>query len=129
MKLTITQRVAAAVAAGTLLVGVGATVASAAPAPNDREAAVSERLAKLDCAKADTVKAKIDEKAATATERIPERVARLTELQTRAADAGRDKLAERVQQRIDRLNERLEKIPGWVDQAKQKIDEHCATAG
>ena len=129
MKLSITQRIGVAVAAGTMLVGVGATAASAAPAPGDREARVSERLAKLDCANADMVKAKIDERAAKATAGIPERVAKLTDFKAQATEAGRDKLAERIQQRIDHLNQRLGKIPGWVDQAKQKIDEKCSTPG
>lgn len=129
MKLTITQRIAAAVAAGTMIVGVGATVASAAPAPEDREAAVSERLAKLDCAKADTAKTKVDERAAKATIRISDRVADLGEMKAKVADAGREKLADRIQKRIDRLNERLDEIPGFVDEAKTRIDEHCATAG
>jgi hypothetical protein len=129
MKLTISQRIAAAVAAGTMLVGVGATAASAAPVAEDREAAVNERLAKLDCANADQVKTKIDERAAKATTRISDRVADLGEMKTKVADAGREKLADRIQQRIDKLNERLDKIPGFVDEAKTRIDEHCATAG
>jgi hypothetical protein len=129
MKLTITQRVAAAVAAGTMLVGFGASAASAAPVPKDREAVVAGRLAKLDCAKADQVKTKIDERAARATTRITDRVARLTDVQAKVADAGHEQLAARIQKRIDRLNTRLGKIPGYVDQAKQKIDEHCSTAG
>jgi peptidoglycan hydrolase CwlO-like protein len=129
MKLTITQRIAAAVAAGTMLVGVGATVAAAAPTPEDREAAVSERLAKLDCANADQATTKVEERAAKATTRISDRVAELGEMKAKVADAGREKIGARIQKRIDRLKERLDKIPAFVDETKTRIDEHCATAG
>jgi len=127
MKLTITQRVGAVVAAGAVLVGLGASAASAAPVPKDREAAVAERLAKLDCAKADQVRTRIDDRAARATTRISDRITRLTEAQAKAESAGRDRLADRIGKRIDRLNERLDKIPGFVEQAKQKVDEKCST--
>lgn len=129
MKLT--KSLAIAVAAGTMLVGAGAgaTAATAAPAPRDREAAIARRIAKLDCAKADQVKTKINERAAHATTRGTNQIARLNEAKSKAQAAGHEEVAARIQKRIDRLSERLAKIPAFVEKLDQKIDQKCPAAG
>lgn len=137
MKLTMTQRIAAAVAAGTMLVGVGATAAAAENTAPDQqgdrvarvEQRVDARIAKLDCAKADEAKQKVDAREARIAERLGHRVERLQGFEQKAKDAGHDQLATRIGKRVERLQGNEQKLPGFADQVKAKIDARCSTAG
>lgn len=111
---------AAAVAAGCLLTGVGASAAFAADDPSGGQPSTQLRPwrhhRKLDCSKVDQVLARLE----AAKTKIPERVAKLTEAKAQAETAGNTELAARIQHRIDRLNRVLEHLPQVIERVTQK---------
>jgi len=124
------KTIAAVVATGALLTGVGATAAyaeGASPAAGRvRAAAIGKNF---DCSKAAEVKATLEDTKTKLASMHEERVALLNEWKTTAADAGLTKLAARVDKRIAKLDERGPKIGTRIDKLEQRIDAKCSAAG
>ncbi len=80
----------------------------------------ADRIAKI-CEHQDEVVPRLTERQTKLTERI----AKLTELQAKATDKGRDRLADRIGQRIERLEAQLTKVTERIAKAPAWIAEHC----
>lgn len=104
--------------AGVLTIG-GASATFAA-GTGDGDGPSADRIAKI-CEHQDEVVPRLTERQTKLTERI----AKLTELQTKATEKGRERLAERIGQRLERLEAQLTKVTERIAEAPAWIAEHC----
>ena len=119
MKITHTISAIALTAAITL----GGTAAAFAGTDGDGSdsTAKADRIAAI-CDHRDEIVPRLTERQTNVTERI----ARLTELQTKATAASRTKVADRIAKRIAALQAKLDKIDTRITKAPAWIAEHCS---
>lgn len=108
--MSIRKLIVVASAAGVLTLGVSG-VALAQEKAGHR---------KVDCSKLSELNGRIDARVAQVQERIAKGEAALQ----KAKDAGNTDLAQKIQGRLDKVHQRLDRVP----QLKQKLADHCASA-
>lgn len=121
MKITHTISAIALTAAITLGGTAAAFAGTDGGGGSDGSTAKADRIAAI-CDHRDEIVPRLTERQTNVTERI----ARLTELQTKATAASRTKVADRIAKRITALQAKLDTIDTRITKAPAWIAEHCS---